>query len=202
MKYSLFFILFILSATVKADSLSIPKNCRYLSQPKQAEDLLYQFYKNKDTNCLFVIDLDVLERIWKIPVLDLRETSTQTREERDYKLSHLELYSALGRKIQVIRSETMYGQIFKVHNQKNDSSLFTPDVSFPRGLPKPKGFYSHWTAIGAPWVKEKDYGVYKAYYVYAWHGRYANLYLKNSYLQIGAYGFEFTDYLWYPKHNF
>lgn len=203
MKFFFFIILLLIYPIAKADSLHIPKNCYDLSKPEQAEDLLYQFYRNKDTNCLFVIDVDVLENIWKIPIMDFRDTSKQTREEISRRFDHLDSYSELGKKIRITISTSKYGQHFRVSQPTGDSfSLFEPDSSFPRQLPKPKGFYSHWTAIGAPWIKDKDYGDYKAYHVYAWHGQYANIYLENNNNQRGVYGFIFTDHLRYPKRNF
>lgn len=202
MKFFFFIILLLIYPIAKADSLHVPKNCYYLSKPEQAEDLLYQFYQNKDTNCLFMIDIDVLENIWKIPILDLRDTSKLTIEEINYKFNHLSLYTGLGKKIIITISDSKYGQHFTViHRKGSSSSLFEPDSSFPRQLPKPESFYSHWTAIGAPWIKDEDYGDYKAYHVYAWHGQYANIYLQND-TQRGAYGFMFTDHLTYPKYNF
>ncbi len=201
----IFIALCLFPSLLKADSsLLIPENCLQLKEPKRTEDLLYQFYQNKDTDCLFKISTDALQRIWKIPVLDFRQSSKKIWEREENQSNYLEAYSNLGQQIKIVISEKYGGQNFHIiHKDMVTRPLFVPASSFPQSLPEPESFYSPWTAIGAAWIKDKDYGDYKAYHVYAWHGRYATIYLEsNNATSKGPYGFNFMNSLLYPKHNF
>lgn len=61
------------SASPPTLSNDIPPGCRGLKPVDSVEDILYQIYQNKDTNCIFVIHPKVLQRIWHVPVGDARK---------------------------------------------------------------------------------------------------------------------------------
>lgn len=80
-KFILFSMLLFSSTFALADSkakTTTPTNhhCQNLSKIQDSDDLLYQMYSNIDSQCLFKMDTQALEKIWGIPILDFSQTQT------------------------------------------------------------------------------------------------------------------------------
>lgn len=123
--------------------------CQGLRPFKNIDELLYQFYINLDSDCLFTTPVEELERIWQIDIephlgLPLKQLK-RTRNDFSITTSHAQDGTLRGFYVEATEEYLdKYGSIF-------------PDGKFPRILPKPLEKYGGSTAAGCIRIPKQPY---------------------------------------------
>jgi len=117
--------------------------CRELKPVNNLDELLYQFYVNLDSDCLFQIPTAKLERIWDIKILDERrlkpgQSSLQLWNSSDFRKKPYEsekdaFFVELG-----YRDGVRYKfRIIMTDAYSDKHATLFPDGNFPKLLPRP-----------------------------------------------------------------
>ena len=120
--------------------------CRGLKPFNNLDELLYQFYINLDSDCLFKMPMEELEKIWDTKIFHITEDQAKVTHEDQlakmeepfyhmpYKSEHDAFY------IKIVRNEKTGLNAFAIKITKEYfdkyATLF-PDGIFPRMLPEP-----------------------------------------------------------------
>ncbi|MDL2260476.1 hypothetical protein LJB99_06365 [Deltaproteobacteria bacterium OttesenSCG-928-K17] len=132
------------ASDVKADAKSAP--CKGLKPYNNLDELLYQFYINLDSDCLFEMPISELEKIWDIKILSKErargEEYSKLRRGKEFEMKsyfsekdsfYVEIAEEIIADYGVKREFTL---IATTEYYKKYGSLF-PDEKFPKLLPLP-----------------------------------------------------------------
>ena len=151
--------------------------CKELKKINNIDELLYQFYINLESDCLFTMPVEQLEEIWGIKILSERRPTPEKSipQLRTGKYFHkknfkseidaffVEMYH--GSNNSKIFDIQITGEYYKLH-----MTLF-PDGNFPKLLPEPLKksddayFYMRSTSKS---LRPKNTGKYNKEYMYYW----------------------------------
>ena len=115
--------------------------CRGLKPFNDLEELLYQFYINLDSDCLFKMPVEELEKVWGIKILsDERRGDVGTYDPSEfyfkpYKSEKDAFYVSIDQNFN-IEMNGFHIRITREYFEKN-ATLF-PDGEYPKPLPPPK----------------------------------------------------------------
>ena len=127
-----------------SDFASTP--CNGLKPFNNLDELLYQFYINLDSDCLFEMPVSKLEKIWDIKILSKERA-------QGYEYSELRMSAEFANKPYKSEKDAFYVKVVKGQNPEKPNSLqfwivitkeyskehatLFPDGKFPKLLPKP-----------------------------------------------------------------
>jgi len=146
--------------TTYVDSQEAP--CRGLKRYKDLDELLYQFYINLDSDCLFKMPVEDLEKIWDTKILDERN-----RNEIPYEISYLYKSVDFAGKPYTSERDAFYLEIvanrdnksaFKIHITREYDDMYRtllPIGRLSKFLPWPIiESYDHYND-STPWWRER-----------------------------------------------
>jgi len=184
-------------AAAAEEAVSDPKTapCKGLKPYNNLDELLYQFYINLDSDCLFKMPVEELEKIWGIKILNEERANPETYST----FSELEFYDKpyksekdaffVGTFRGKDNTNVFWVNITKKYFEKY-ATLF-PDGNFPKLIPEPlKKSYVWRPSIrpsGHPFrmpEKPRNQGVYRmTNYKYYWlnSNRTSMIYLRGIY---------------------
>lgn len=114
--------------------------CRGLKPYNNIEELLYQFYINLDSDCLFKTPVEELEKIWEIEVI-YRERDMNGKYDfsrfinKPYKTEKDAFYITVNKSSKT--GSNYFTLLITSPYHKQHATLF-PDGEFPKMLPRPK----------------------------------------------------------------
>lgn len=166
-------------------------HCQNLSKITDIDDLLYQMYSNIDSQCLFKMDTQALEKIWGIPIFDY--VKNRTEEEVNIQIER--------RKQVEEREDTLYITKSVRHDNKKfqqEFNIYTSDLfkekyknyggyaelgKLPKLLPPPDTQITDLYAMEVPHILTPEKTTeYESYFIYHWFNSFKNP--KKPFLQI------------------
>ena len=116
--------------------------CRELKPVNNLDELLYQFYVNLDSDCLFQIPTAQLERIWDIKILDRDrlkpgQSLLQLLETPDYSKKPYSSEKDAFYVERINRGDSIMFRIAITNAYSKKHVTLFPDGSFPKLLPRP-----------------------------------------------------------------
>jgi len=153
--------------------------CRELKPVNNLDELLYQFYVNLDSDCLFQIPTAQLERIWDIKIADRDrlkpgQSTIPLINSSDFALKTYNSEKDSFYVERINRGDSIMFRIVMTNAYSEKHATLFPDGNFPKLLPTPsKKFSPHEVYYGFP-PKTRYYpkipGVYSELgsYIYYW----------------------------------
>lgn len=190
-KFILFSILLFSSTFALADSKpkqQTPTNhhCQNLSKITDIDDLLYQMYSNIDSQCLFKMDTQELEKIWGIPIFDY--VKNHTEEAIDAQLERRKQVREHEDTLYIIKSVRHYN-----NNLEQEFNVYTSDLfkekyknyggyaelgKLPKLLPPPDVQLTDFNALYAMEVAHiltpQKTTEYESHFIYYWFNSFKN----------------------------
>ena len=170
----------ILFSLLGGSAMAEGKMCADLKKVNNLDEMLYQFYVNLDSDCLFTMPMSELEKAWGIKIMSLErlqpgQTVTELRDSVDFrgKPYHSEadaFYIQASRFENRTKSFVIY--ITEAYYQAH-ATLF-PEGNYPRLLPEPikkrldRPPHGYISPDDEPLPFPKTPGVYNRYYFYYW----------------------------------
>jgi len=162
------------------DVEELKKTCRGLGPFNNLDELLYQFYINLDSDCLFYMPVGELEKIWGIKILSEErgkygEEYFKVRNSADFHFKPYEsendsFYLVVRHGSPDLAKNAFSIQITREYYERT-GTLF-PYAKFPRTLPEPVEERLKWNANDPglePWQRRKLRGRYfPEYFFYTW----------------------------------
>ena len=170
--------------------------CKGLKPFKNLDELLYQFYINLDSDCLFEMPVAELEKVWEIKILSEErvrklyekwETKPYSDEKANLSRARFQLSESYDFKNKPYKSEKDAFFVEKGRTNITDLNYFLiqitkeyneiyatlfPDGNYPRLLPVPRKEWMerlsvhHWSIGESP--RHKNKGMYDPYSYYYW----------------------------------
>lgn len=154
------------------------KGCKDLGKVTDIDNLLYQFYSNIDSQCLFEIPTQELQNIWAVRIYDYTDLTLDERTtlQKDFK----EAFSIPYRLIVIKTEHEGVIKFYVITSTRFDQSAWGGKVGkgeFPSLLPKPNIQSVEFELISERYIhgytpdnraKPLSNSVYKKYSTYYW----------------------------------
>lgn len=155
------------------------QECKGLQKVNNLDEMLYQFYINLDSDCLFEMPLLELEAIWgiKIDFYQRFETREQMIYERRsgpdfYAKPYRSEADAFVIKATLSKNKTTRFRLVMTQEYNQAHATLFPEGNFPKLLPEPLILYgvewSHYPSLPYNRPRPKNTGQYNSHASYDW----------------------------------
>ena len=146
----------------------IPAECRGLHKVKDIDDLLLQMHSNLDSQCLFKIPVEILEKIWYLPIIDSGDFYALPDSEKELIQKENNVFIQRD-----IHNSFCYIVVSdEVYISKRIQAKEPPYKRFPKNLPPPRqeefNFAGH-SVIRIRSLGDEKY--YRQFVMYYWLGQ-------------------------------
>ena len=130
-------------ATANPEIATVP--CKGLKPYNNLDELLYQFYINLESDCLFEMPVEELEKVWGIKILSDKRVQGEAHyklrmsadfKNKPYKSEKDAFFVAVQRPFRSKSDENVFYLIITKEYYEKHATLF-PDGNFPKMLPAP-----------------------------------------------------------------